>query len=552
MRIANKTLTDRFANNVNTTLDLINKYNNEIATGKKIATPSDAPDDISLVLQFKRSLANIEQYGKNIDSGISFLRATNDALIASVEQGRIARQLTVNAANDPSLFSDSAITGLITDIQGIKEEIMAQANTELSGKFIFSGYSTKTAAYGTSSNGYRGDTFNIMAKTSDNNTVATNVTGDVAFRETEIIGNITGLDVNDPADTILIGGITERYDNIRITEDKGKLVTSLPSPPNTTPITYTGSETRNYRIIVTAANTTAGQVGGLDLSLEYTNGSVDANGDLIYNNIETINAVGGIASTETFTFAATDGLTFEVDVDLEDATNTLEVWDPANITNPGDMVNSYDVTGDVAFTVSDGTNTSQVILFSAGNTYNATQIKNIIDAAIAGGSPQAPTISFDYDSEGRPVFSIDPKDVTGTMEFVDLSVGTNDSSRGSLRDMFSITEGFKNIFGVLDDLINAIENKSHEDVELILSRLDNVEGEMLKNTGIVGARERSLSNNQQFLQKVKDEKVSLLANLEDADPAESITRLTNQMTMYDAILYYGSLIQRRSLLDFLR
>ena len=640
MRIANKILTSRFAYNVNNTLDLINKYNSQIATGRKVDKPSDAPENISLILQFKRGLANIEQYGKNIDAGLSFLRATNNALIASVEQGRSARKLAVNAANDPTLFSDTAITGLITDISGMKEEIRSQANTQLSGKYIFSGYSTKTAAYNASSNGYNGDTFYINAKISDNNVVPINVTGDVAFRESVVTGTLED-NSSDP-----VGGVTEvNFDNNIITA-AGELTTSVIAPG-----AYTGSSTGKYRVVVNNANTTAGEVGGLVLDLQFSNGTVDGFGNLVYATVDTVAAVGGVAATETITLTD-NGLSFGVDVDLLNATSRVSLNDNGNLTantgtidlnrtNPytgpsdlnefyvqivtsnvaaGDLtgmqvqlmrngiaagavinvpagagpnnvvlgtvngvdfdaditagaalqfnagersdgytynlgaagsLNSFDVTGDVNFTVSDGTNTSAAIVFTAGTTYTTTQVEAIVNAAIAAGTPQAPTISFDYNADGEPTFSIDPRDSTGVMELDDLSAGSNLSTQSRLQDMFNITEGYKNIFGVLDDLNAAIIAKSSDDLQVVIGRLDNVEGEMLKSTGVVGAVERSLGNNKDFLEKVKDEKVTLLSSLEDADPTESITKLTNQQTAYDAILYYGSLIQRRSLLDFL-
>jgi flagellar hook-associated protein 3 len=639
MRIANKTLTDRFAANVNRAMELINRYNNEIASGKKVNRPSDAPDDISLILQFKRTIANVDQYGKNVDAGLSFLRATDSALLASVEQGRKARKLAIAAANDPTLFSDSSIAGLISDISGLKEEIREQANTQLSGKYIFSGYSTKTKTYSDTSNGYRGDNFSIHAKISDDSTVPINITGDVAFRESSIAGELA--DITKP-----VGGVTEMYFTNNVPEAAGKLTATVQNPGS-----YTGTVTGTYRVVVNTSNTTAGDTAGLVLDLEFTDGTTDAAGNLIYSVVDTQAAVGGVAN-EVVTLTD-NGLSFDVNLDLLGATQTVPaimaantngnistggtialnqsggpftgvagndyyvevvtanavagdlagmqvqlmrsgvavggvvnvpagagpnnvvlgtvdgVTFDANITVGGAVFNvaersdgftsgalslleTYDVAGEVRFTVSDGTNTSADIVFSAGTIYTTAQIEAIIDNAIAAGSPAAPTIDFYYDADGNPVFEIVPRDSTGTMEFVDLSVGTNQSTKGRIRDMFGITAGYKNIFGVLDDLMLAINEKNHDFVKLQISRLDNVEGEMLKSEGIAGTVERSLEDTKSHLESIRDEQIELLAALEDADPTESITNLTNQQTLYDATLYYGSLIQRKSLLDFLR
>ncbi len=523
MRIANKILTDRFAEHVNSTLDKINRYNNQIATGKKVNKSSDAPDDISLILQFKRAVANLDQYSKNIDAGLSFMRVTDNALLASTEQVRLARKLAIEAANDPTLFSDSSIQGIVTDLAGIKEEIRGQANTQLAGKYVFSGYSTKTKTYSDTSNGYRGDTFDILTKIANDKTVPTNITGDVAFRESSLTGEIA--DLSKP-----VGGLINLYDST-VPEAAGKLITAF-TPPGL----YTGVSSGNYRVEVQTANTTVGEVGGLVLELIFNDGTVDT-------VIDTVAAAGGTAATETINFVADNGLTFFTAVDMTDATQTMAV---------GNLANSFDAAGDVRFTISDGTNTSAEVIFSAGVTYTQTQVETVINAAIAAGTPAAATINFSFDSNGKPVFEIDPRDASGTMEFTDTSIGTNPTTKGRLFDMFSVTTGYKNIFGVMDDLIAAVNSKDQGAVELQISRLDNAEAAILKSESIVGARERSLENNQSHLQTIRDERVKLLSNLEDADPTEAITKLTNQQNAYESILFYGALLQRTSLLDFLR
>lgn len=528
MRISNKILTNKFTDNVNNSLDKINNFNNEIASGKKVTKPSDAPDDISLILQFKRSIANLDQYSKNIDAGLSFMRTTDAALLATTEQVRLANQLSVEAANDPTLFSDSAIKGLITDIDGIKEEIQIQANKQLSGKYIFSGYSTKTQPFISSSNGYRGDSFNILTKIADDKTVPTNITGDVAFRESSVTGKITDISPD------FVGGAINLFDS-NIPAAEGKLSTIIAAPGN-----YTGATTGNYRVEVQTNNTNVGEIGGLVLELYFNDGT---GGDVL---IETSAPLVGAAERGTVTFANTSGLDFSVDVDFSHQTTLMAP--PVGTTY---MANSFDVAGSVRYTVSDGTNTSADIVFNAGTVYTQTDITNVINAALAGGTPAAPNVSFKFDVDGQPVFSIDPASTNGVMEFSNIANGTNSTTKGRMYDMFRITEGYKNIFGVLDDLKQGITDKDQEAIQLTIKRLEVVETEVLKNEGIVGARERAMENNSVHLSDVKNERIELMSALEDADPTESITGLNNQQNSYESILYYGSLLNRKSLLDYI-
>jgi flagellin-like hook-associated protein FlgL len=80
MRIATKTIYDAVKFNLADITSQLNKANTMVASGKRIITPSDDPVGLNQALNIKSALSNLEQLGRNIDLGKSWLEASESAL----------------------------------------------------------------------------------------------------------------------------------------------------------------------------------------------------------------------------------------------------------------------------------------------------------------------------------------------------------------------------------------------------------------------------------------------------------------------------------------
>lgn len=126
--------------NVNSNLVKMSEYQDELATGKKIQSPSDDPIGISKVLKYKTDLSEIEQYSTNTRDALSWLETTEIALIDIGEALQRVRELTVQAANGSNAPDD--LDKIKSEIEQLKNHIVSAANTSYAGRYIFSSYHT--------------------------------------------------------------------------------------------------------------------------------------------------------------------------------------------------------------------------------------------------------------------------------------------------------------------------------------------------------------------------------------------------------------------------
>lgn len=117
----------------------------QLSTGKKINKPSDNPVTAVRGMFYRSSLNEIEQYKRNLDHGLSWMTATDEALNEVTEVMQRVRELTVqglNGTNDAT--SRSAIA---EEINQLKNHLGEIANTQFSGKYIFAGTDLKNPPF---------------------------------------------------------------------------------------------------------------------------------------------------------------------------------------------------------------------------------------------------------------------------------------------------------------------------------------------------------------------------------------------------------------------
>jgi flagellar hook-associated protein 3 FlgL len=119
--------------------------NQRVATGKRINKPSDDPLGIQDTLTLRSSIAQIQQFNRNIDNNRLFLN-TADTALDSVGLG-ITRALelaqgAIGATSDAQTRANAAV-----EIQSILDQIILEANTQVKGQFIFGGTNLLNAPY---------------------------------------------------------------------------------------------------------------------------------------------------------------------------------------------------------------------------------------------------------------------------------------------------------------------------------------------------------------------------------------------------------------------
>lgn len=140
MRITNNMLVNNMMYNMGNNLERMDRVQQQLATGKKIATPSDDPIVASRALKMRTDVAEIEQYDRNVDDATSWMEISETTLGNMEDLLQRARELAVQGANGTLTPEDTQKIRI--EIEQLKQQTIQLANTTYAGKYLFSGFKT--------------------------------------------------------------------------------------------------------------------------------------------------------------------------------------------------------------------------------------------------------------------------------------------------------------------------------------------------------------------------------------------------------------------------
>ncbi|HCW73373.1 MAG TPA: flagellar hook-associated protein 3 [Clostridiaceae bacterium] len=140
MRITNNTLTGNYLRNLNRNLKQMQKYQNQLSTGKEISKPSDNPMLVGRVMGLDNNVRMNEQYGKNIDDSLGWTDTADGAMNEMTAVVQRARELVVYGAN--GTLSDTDRLALRDEVAMLKDQMVQLLNTNYDGRYIFGGQKT--------------------------------------------------------------------------------------------------------------------------------------------------------------------------------------------------------------------------------------------------------------------------------------------------------------------------------------------------------------------------------------------------------------------------
>lgn len=145
MRIAHKTVYEGIARNLNHAANEMMKANQVVSSGKKINTLSDDPIGLSSVLHLRSRLSNLNQLERNIGLGKSWLSMGESALTRVESLLSEAKAFCVQMAS-ATTGSPQRANGTKV-VEGYLSQVLALANTQVGGRYIFGGTRTDTAPF---------------------------------------------------------------------------------------------------------------------------------------------------------------------------------------------------------------------------------------------------------------------------------------------------------------------------------------------------------------------------------------------------------------------
>ena len=178
-RVTQRMMTDRSLGNLQQGLGRLAKIQEQLSSGRIINRPSDNPTGTTSAMRLRGSLASQAQYARNAQDGLGWLSQIDSTLDSVTSTVRRSRDLALAGANLGSA-GPVAREALAIEVEGLREELIAQANTTYLDRPVFGGVAAGNKAYDATGS-YAGTPGDVNRRIADGVVVRVDVDGRDVF-----------------------------------------------------------------------------------------------------------------------------------------------------------------------------------------------------------------------------------------------------------------------------------------------------------------------------------------------------------------------------------
>jgi len=183
MQISTAFIFDRATTQMSNAMNALSKSQAQIATGKQILNPSDAPDQAAMMARIKATLARQDNYSKALDTVQARLDLESTTLSSASDVLVRIKELTIQATNGTQ--GTVSRTAIATEMQGLRNQLLSLSNArDTTGNYIFAGSKVSTPAFQADATGavsYQGDQTRMNIAVCDQRQLPLNRAGTNAF-----------------------------------------------------------------------------------------------------------------------------------------------------------------------------------------------------------------------------------------------------------------------------------------------------------------------------------------------------------------------------------
>lgn len=144
MRITEGLIYNNFLSNINRIEEQISNTNNQIATGRRILSPSSDPISLTKALNINSEINLFDGYTKNVNTSVSYLNASDSSLQNARDELMNIKNIAIEGANGTN---DQDSYSALADSVGQKLQLLKSiANSSFEGNYIFSGTKSEKPA----------------------------------------------------------------------------------------------------------------------------------------------------------------------------------------------------------------------------------------------------------------------------------------------------------------------------------------------------------------------------------------------------------------------
>jgi flagellar hook-associated protein 3 FlgL len=221
MQISTSLLFDRATSRMGALQNSLATSQAQLANGKQVIAPSDAPDQASTIARLKGIIEKQDSYLDTVNSVRNRHQAEETTLNGVTDSMFRMRELAIQAANDTvTPFDRQAIA---IELDGLREQIMSYANVKNeNGVYLFAGSRVTQPAFGMDAAGkfvYQGDQSQSSVLIGDQRTVQLNRSGSDAFQRvvrTDVNGDAYGVSFFQSLDDLVTAVKTSDRDGMNL------------------------------------------------------------------------------------------------------------------------------------------------------------------------------------------------------------------------------------------------------------------------------------------------------------------------------------------------
>ncbi|MDM8534936.1 flagellar hook-associated protein FlgL, partial [Clostridiaceae bacterium HSG29] len=545
MRVTNNMLVNTLLRNVNSNLSTMQKQQDQLSTGKRVAKPSDDPVAVSKIIKYKTDINELKQYDTNTKDALSWTQ-TSELAISDISSALArTRELAVQAASETNTIEEREKIAM--EVEQLKEHIIGSGNKTFAGKYIFSSFQTDKKLLNADG------TFNINITQNELDNKPT-TTYEVGVGETMKVST-NGLDLfgavidtsyfpanmptgeNEGARGTKASFVGEDFDRtldhsgdtLQFAIDGTTYTVDMTNLVGTTKAPIANSDFKNA--ILNADD------GGVNLLKAVATVTFDSNNNLVIES----NAYGAASQVE-YTAASTDIFSTQTPGDIVNGTNLTEASVAGSVALTDGDINSDISTRKIVVEYFGETQEIEIdmSLYTTVGGYT-TALETELDNKFADKISELQTKfggAYDISASGNPItFETTGSAIDGPIP--ELNVRTIKSQTPQMiKD--------------LDDFINALKTDDTAGISAFIGNVDNHLETINSSRSEIGAKTNRL---EMILKRIEDDNINvtqLLSNNQDVDMAETIMLLKNAENVYKASLSAGARVIQPSLLDFLR
>lgn len=143
MRVTQGMISNSMLKNLSKSYGKLDKYLDQLSTGRKINRPSDNPFIAIKGMSYRTEVKQIEQFKRNTNEVHNWMDNSDDALSNATSALQRIRELASQAANDT--YDAEQRENISKEVEQLKEDLIDIANTNVNGKYIFNGTNTNEA-----------------------------------------------------------------------------------------------------------------------------------------------------------------------------------------------------------------------------------------------------------------------------------------------------------------------------------------------------------------------------------------------------------------------